>query len=240
MFLFVEPLAGRRRVRVTEHRAGVDFAHQMKHWCDVEYPDAEVIRVVLDNLNTHGPGSLWAAFEPEEAWRLVRRLEFHYTPQHASWLNRAELELRVLARQCLDRRIGDIETLAREVGAWTTSQPRVSSVSQQLSRIAPSSLFASGPIRPRSDTTWTPTALPQPVICLMALQASSTETPSLRSAFASERIVTRGLPSFVCATRMRTTRYSASAGPASTRPTARGRTIFIATLRCKGPVPCRG
>ena len=122
LFLSVEPLAGRRRVSVTEHRAGADFAHQMKHLCDVEYPDAEVIRVVLDNLNTHGPGSLFAAFDPEEAWRLVRRLEFHYTPKHASWLNMAELEPSVLARQCLDRRIGEVPTLVAEVAAW--EQPR--------------------------------------------------------------------------------------------------------------------
>src|SRR5262249_58245529 len=74
--------------------------------------------VVLDNLNTHGPGSLFAAFEPEEAWRLVRRLEFHYTPKHSSWLNMAELELSVLARQCLDRRIGSVATLVAEVAAW--------------------------------------------------------------------------------------------------------------------------
>jgi len=118
LFLFVEPLAGRRWVSVTEHRAGADFAHQMKHLCDVQYPGAEVIRVVLDNLNTHGPGSLFATFDPEEAWRLVRRLEFHYTPKHASWLNMAELELSVLARQCLDRRIGDVATLVTEVAAW--------------------------------------------------------------------------------------------------------------------------
>ena len=118
LFLFVEPLAGRRRVSVTEHRAGADFAHQMKHLCDVQYPEAEVIRVVLDNLNTHGPGSLFAAFDPEEAWRLVRRLEFRYTPKHASWLNMAELELSVLARQCLDRRIGGVAALVAEVAAW--------------------------------------------------------------------------------------------------------------------------
>jgi hypothetical protein len=118
LFLFVEPLAGRRHVTATEHRAGADFAQQMKRLCDVEYPEAEVIRVVLDNLNTHGPGSLFAAFDPAEAWRLARRLEFHYTPKHASWLNMAELELSVLARQCLGRRIGDVATLVAEVAAW--------------------------------------------------------------------------------------------------------------------------
>jgi hypothetical protein len=118
LFLFAEPLAGWRHVAVTGHRAGADFAHQMKYLCDVAYPQAEVIRVVLDNLNTHGPGSLFAAFDPEEAWRLVRRLEFHYTPKHASWLNMAELELSVLARQCLDRRIADLAALVAEVAAW--------------------------------------------------------------------------------------------------------------------------
>jgi hypothetical protein len=118
LFLVTEPLAGLRHVTVTAHRAGQDFALQMQRLCDVWYPEAEVIRVVLDNLNTHGPGALFAAFAPEEAWRLVRRLEFHYTPTHASWLNMAELELSVLARQCLDRRIADAGTLAREVAAW--------------------------------------------------------------------------------------------------------------------------
>ena len=118
LFVVVEPLAGRRPLTVTGRRAGPDFAEQMRRLCDEWYPEAEVIRVVLDNLNTHGPGSLFAAFAPEEAWRLVRRLEFHYTPTHASWLNVAELELSVLARQCLGRRIGDIAALAREVEAW--------------------------------------------------------------------------------------------------------------------------
>lgn len=118
LFLVAEPLAGLRRVTVTARRAGRDFAEQMRRLCDVWYPEAEVIRVVLDNLNTHGPGALFAAFTPDEAWRLARRLEFHYTPAHASWLNMAELEFSVLARQCLSRRVADAETLAREVAAW--------------------------------------------------------------------------------------------------------------------------
>ena len=125
LFLFVEPLAGRRRVSVTEHRAGADFAHQMKHLCDVQCPEAEVIRVVLDNLNTHGPGSLFAAFDPEEAWRLVRRLEFHFTPKHASWLNMAECELSVLSRQCLGRRLRSKEAVSAEVGPWEAERNRV-------------------------------------------------------------------------------------------------------------------
>ena len=118
IFLVVEPLTGRRHLAVTERRTRVDFAHQMRRLCDELYPEAERIRVVLDNLNTHGPQSLFAAFAPEEAWRLARRLEFHPTPKHASWLNMAELELSVLGRQCLSRRIGDRATLAVEAGAW--------------------------------------------------------------------------------------------------------------------------
>jgi hypothetical protein len=118
IFLFVEPLTGRRHLAVTERRTRVDFAHQMKRLCDELYPEAEVIRVVLDNLNTHGPASLYEAFAPEEARRLTERLEFHYTPKHASWLNVAELEFSVLARQCLGRRIATRQELARAVAAW--------------------------------------------------------------------------------------------------------------------------
>jgi hypothetical protein len=118
IFLFVEPLTGRRHLTVTERRTRIDFAHQMKYLCDELYPEAEVIRVVLDNLNTHGPASLYEAFPPEEARRLTGRLEFHHTPKHASWLNVAELEFSVLARQCLGRRIATREELARAVAAW--------------------------------------------------------------------------------------------------------------------------
>ena len=118
LFIVVEPLAGLRHLAVTERRTRVDFARQMKRLCDGLYPEAVVIRVVLDNLNTHGPASLYEAFPPEEARRLTGRLEFHYTPKHASWLNVAELELSVLARQCLGRRIAGREELARLVAAW--------------------------------------------------------------------------------------------------------------------------
>lgn len=90
----------------------------MEWLVDEQYPEAEVIRVVLDNLNTHGPGSLYEAFEPAEARRLVEKLKFHYTPKHASWLNMAEIELSILQRQCLKRRIADEQTLKREVAAW--------------------------------------------------------------------------------------------------------------------------
>ena len=96
IFLFVEPLTGRRHLTVTERRTRVDFAEQMQYLCDILYPEAGVIRVVLDNLNTHGPASLYEAFAPGEARRLTERLEFHHTPKHASWLNVAELEFSVL------------------------------------------------------------------------------------------------------------------------------------------------
>jgi hypothetical protein len=118
IFLVVEPLTGRRHLAVTERRTRLDFADQMRRLCDELYPEAERIRVVLDNLNTHGPASLYEAFPPEEARRLTERLEFHHTPKHASWLNVAELEFSVLARQCLGRRIATREELARAVAAW--------------------------------------------------------------------------------------------------------------------------
>jgi hypothetical protein len=118
LFVIVEPTAGRRYVTVTERRTKRDFADQMKYLCDELYPEAERVRVVLDNLNTHTYGALYEAFAPAEARRLAAKLEFHYTPKHASWLNMAELELSVLTRQCLNRRIPDAETLASEIKAW--------------------------------------------------------------------------------------------------------------------------
>ena len=118
LFLFVEPQAGWREVRVTEQRTMIDFAHQMKWLVNERDPQAEVIRVVLDNLNTHKAASLYEAFAPEEARRLVKKLEFHYTPKHGSWLNMAEIELSVLQRQCLNARVPDEATLTHEVAAW--------------------------------------------------------------------------------------------------------------------------
>jgi hypothetical protein len=118
LFLAFEPLAGRRVVEVTERRTAVDFARFVRHLLDVVYPSARKVVLVTDNLNTHGTGSLYEAFAPAEARRLAGRIEWHYTPKHGSWLNMAEVELSVLARQCLDRRIPDRETLAREVAAW--------------------------------------------------------------------------------------------------------------------------
>jgi hypothetical protein len=118
LFLWCEPLAGRRHVRVTERRTRVDWAHAIRDLIEVHYPEAERIVLVQDNLNTHTPGSLYEAFPPEEAKRLADKLELHYTPKHGSWLNVAEIELSILGRQCLDRRIPDRETLEREVAAW--------------------------------------------------------------------------------------------------------------------------
>ena len=114
LFMFFEPDRGWRHAAVTERRTLVDFAQQMKWLVDEAYPQAEVVRVVLDNLNTHRAAALYEAFEPAEARRILKRLEFHYTPKHGSWLNMAELELGVFSRECWDRRIGDQGTLARE------------------------------------------------------------------------------------------------------------------------------
>jgi hypothetical protein len=118
LFLCCEPLRGWRSATVTERRTRLDWARCIKDLVDVRYPEAEKIVLVLDNLNTHSPGSLYEAFPPAEARRLADKLEIHYTPKHGSWLNIAELELSVLARQCLDRRIPDRQTLEREVAAW--------------------------------------------------------------------------------------------------------------------------
>ena len=118
LFLFVEPLAGKRHVLVTDRRTRLDWAKAMRELSDVHYPEAEVIVVVMDNLNTHSPASFYEAFEPEEAHRLANRFEFHYTPKHGSWLNMAEIEFSALARQCLDRRIPNKACLAAEVRTW--------------------------------------------------------------------------------------------------------------------------
>jgi hypothetical protein len=123
VFAIFEPKGCRRHLEVTERRTGVDFAHQMRSLADEHYPEAEKIRVVLDNLNTHTGASLYRAFEPSEARRVLRRLEFHHTPKHASWLNQVEVELSVLSRQCLSgQRIPDQETLAGEVAAWESER----------------------------------------------------------------------------------------------------------------------
>ncbi len=118
LFVTVDRHAGKRKVNVTDRRTRTDFALQMKELVDVDYPDVDVIRIVLDNLNTHGAASLYEAFHPEEARRILRKIEFHFTPKHASWLNMVEIEIGVLSKQCLNRRIPDKETLVREVAEW--------------------------------------------------------------------------------------------------------------------------
>ena len=118
IFMLYAPLEGRREALVTDQRTTIDYAHAIRHLIDVMYPKARKIVLVQDNLNTHKPASLYAAFPPEEARRLIDKLEIHYTPKHGSWLNMAEIELGVLGRQCLDRRIPDREELACEVAAW--------------------------------------------------------------------------------------------------------------------------
>jgi hypothetical protein len=118
LFLFLEPHLGWRHVEVTRRRTKQDFAHAMKDLVEVHFPDAPLIRVVLDNLNTHTPASLYETFEPEEARRILRRLEFHYTPKHGSWLNIAEIELSVLGRQCLDQRLPSQERVQAVITPW--------------------------------------------------------------------------------------------------------------------------
>jgi hypothetical protein len=122
LFLVTEPLRGWRDVMASARRTRIDWAHCVKALLEVHYPDAEQVVLVQDNLNTHTPASLYEAFEPAEAKRLADRLEIHYTPKHGSWLNMAEIELSVLAAQCLDRRLADQPTLQREVAAWQTAR----------------------------------------------------------------------------------------------------------------------
>jgi transposase len=118
LFVCYCPDEGRRQVQVRARRTGEDFAHFIKALVDEHYPQAHRLRLVTDNLNTHKPAVFYQVFPPEEARRLASKLEWHYTPEHGSWLNQVELELAVLSRQCLERRLPDAETLQREVAAW--------------------------------------------------------------------------------------------------------------------------
>ena len=120
IFLVSEPLTGKRYVEVTERKTKVDWAKFMKHIADDWYPDALKITLVMDNLNTHKPASLYEVYEPKEAKRIWDRFDFVYTPKHGSWLNMAEIELNVLMGQCLNRRIDNIEKMKSEVDAWQT------------------------------------------------------------------------------------------------------------------------
>ena len=119
IFVWAEPLAGWRDAYALPTRTRADWAHGVERLLDQHYPNADKVVLVMDNLNTHGIHSLYHAFEPAKAFRLAQRLEIHHTPKHGSWLNIAEIELSCLARQCLNRRIGDLETLNRELAAWT-------------------------------------------------------------------------------------------------------------------------
>lgn len=118
LFIFFAPLEAWRHIQVTDRRTMVDFAHCMRDLVDVHFPEAEKIVLVMDNLNTHKLASLYEAFSPEEARRIIDKLEIHYTPKHGSWLNMAEIELSVLQRQCLQARIPDQATLTEKVAAW--------------------------------------------------------------------------------------------------------------------------
>ncbi len=117
LFVFVEPLAGRRCVEMSERRTGLDFAQTVRWLVDDVYPDARVIRLVMDNLNTHTAASLYEAFEPVEARRIWQRLEVHYTPKHASWLNMAEIEISIFERSCLSKRVSSFEQLWQHITA---------------------------------------------------------------------------------------------------------------------------
>jgi transposase len=118
LFAFFAPYLGWRHIKVTKRRTKVDFAICMKELVDIHFPDAEIIRLVMDNLNTHTIGALYEVFAPDEARRIAKKLEIHHTPKHGSWLNMVESELSVLVRQCLQRRIPNIETLEQEVSIW--------------------------------------------------------------------------------------------------------------------------
>ncbi len=127
LFMLFEPLAGRRHVEVTARRTALDYARVVQELVDVRYPTATTIVLVHDNLNTHVPASLYAAFPPAEARRLLAKLEIHYTPKHGSWLNMAETELSSVSRQCLRRRIGEASTLVTELAAWEAARNRARS-----------------------------------------------------------------------------------------------------------------
>ena len=132
IFLTCEPLAGWRHLAITERRTMQDFAHQMRWMVDVAYPHAPVVRVVLDNLNTHRMASLYETFTPAEARRIVKRLEFHHTPKHASWLNMAEIEFSVLSRACLKGRNPDADALERQITAYETQRNAAGACPHQL------------------------------------------------------------------------------------------------------------
>ena len=146
IFAFVEPLGGMHHVSVREHRTAVDWAEEIRYLVDIMYPDAEKIVLVMDNLNTHKAASLYKRYPPEEARRIIKKLEIHYTPKHGSWPDIAEIELNVMTRQCLSRRIAETGLLRKELSAWETERNTVAAkVSWQFrttdARIKLSSLY---------------------------------------------------------------------------------------------------
>lgn len=152
LFMFFEPLEGQRHVGVTDQRTAVDWAHQIRYLVDVMFPHAKRISLVMDNLNTHTGASLYKAFAPAEARRILDKLEIHYTPKHGSWLNMAEIELSILSRQCLDRRIPDQDTLKKEVAAWqeirnAIARPMEWRFTTEEARIKLKKLYPSAPTR---------------------------------------------------------------------------------------------
>jgi len=127
LFIFFEPLRGWRRIDVTEQRTAKDWALQIRKLVDEDYPQATKIRLVMDNLNTHAGSSLYKVFEPEEALRILNKLEFIYTPKHGSWLNMAEIEFSILSRQCMNNRMNDRQYLTQEVAAWVKDRNAIKS-----------------------------------------------------------------------------------------------------------------
>jgi len=125
LFMFLQPLAGWRHIKVTDQRTKQDNGWCMKDLVEIHFPAAERIRVVLDNLNTHSPAAFYEAFSPQQARYLTKKLEFHYTPEHSSWLNMAEVEISVLPEQCLDRRLASQAIVASEVGTWESERNAV-------------------------------------------------------------------------------------------------------------------
>jgi hypothetical protein len=133
IFVFTEPLSGIRHLNVRERRTAIDWAEEIKYIADVRYPNVEKITLVMDNLNTHKISSLYKAFPAAEARRLTKRLDVHYTPKHGSWLNIAEIELNVMTRQCLKRRIDDIEKLRSELSSWEVERNnKISTINWQF------------------------------------------------------------------------------------------------------------
>lgn len=133
IFVFTEPLGGIRHVKVRDRRTAIDWAEEIKYLVDIRYPNADKIILVMDNLNTHKISSLYKAFLPAEARRIAKRLEIHYTPKHGSWLNIAEIELNVMTRQCLNRRIEDIAKLRSELSSWESERNnKISTINWQF------------------------------------------------------------------------------------------------------------